>query len=348
MTGIISGRLVTGRGEAAGFTQLDWVRRQTIACAGIDPYPGTVNLQITDAASITAWRAVRSMPSPTLTPPDSSFCSARCIPLRIGGLAAAAVVPAVPGYPDDTIEVISAIRVRQQLALADGHTVVLEPWSQKRVKACVFDVDGTIFDSVNAYHELAMRAARPFGYAVTIEHVRHALVTGSNFWSDVVPCDAAERELHIKSMGRSARDIWMPVLREHARIFPTLVETLRTLERKGIALGIMTNASPALIDLLDEAGVAHHFSAIITNADVKKRKPDPEGILLCLEKMGIRPSEAVYVGDTPLDIDASKAAGVHAFAVLTGAADCAMLTRAGAHRLLENLDMLPSLLQGPR
>ena len=58
MTGIISGRLFTGRGEAAGFTQLGWVRRQTIACAGIDPYPGTVNLQITDAASIAVWGAM--------------------------------------------------------------------------------------------------------------------------------------------------------------------------------------------------------------------------------------------------------------------------------------------------
>ena len=347
MSRILSGQLVTGRGQAAGFTQLDWVRRQTIAQAGIDPYPGTVNLHLPDPASIATWRTLRSAPSLTVKPPDSAFCSAQLIPLQLGGLAAAAIIPGIANYPENTIEVVAAVNVREQLALADGHRVTLEPWTNKRVRACVFDVDGTLFDSVNAYHELAIRAARPFGYAVTIEHVRNALVTGSNFWSDVVPGDVPQREMHIRAMGHSARDIWMPVLREHARIFPALVETLQALQRQGIVLGIMTNASPALIELLREAGIAHYFSVIVTNADVKKRKPDPEGIRLCLERMGIAPADAAYVGDTPLDIDASRAAGVHAFGVLTGAGDGPMLTRAGADRLLANLDLLPSLLVGP-
>ncbi len=338
---------MTGRGAAAGFTRLDWVRRQLIAHAGIDPYPGTINLRLIDEAGIAAWQVLRSAPSATIVPPDATFCHAQCIPLRIGGLVAAAVVPAIPDYPDDMIEVVAAIRVREQLAIADGQHVPIEPWTNKRVRACVFDVDGTILDSVNAYYQLAVSAARPFGYPVTIEQVRHALVSGSGFWSDVIPRDAPQRDLHMKAMGRHARDIWMPVLREHARIFPGLVTTLRALERQGIMLGIMTNAAPALIDLLHEAGVAHHFSAIVTNADVAKRKPDPEGILLCLRKMGIDPAKAVYVGDTPLDIDASNAAGVHAFGVLTGAGDSAMLTRAGAVRLLPNLEALPSLLTGP-
>ncbi len=344
---IITGRIVTGRGQAAGFTQLDWVRRQAIALAGIDPYPGTVNIQITDALSLTSWQSLRSLPSATVTPPSAAFCSAQCIPLRIGEFAAAAIVPDVPGYAMDTVEVIASIQMRAALALADGHHINLEPWTAKRVRACVFDVDGTILDSVNAYFELARRAAQPFGYAVTLDHVRHALSTGTNFWANVVPADTPDRDAHMKGMMRAAREIWMPVLREHARIFPGLVATLQALQSQGIALGIMTNASPQVIEHLQEAGVAHFFQAVVTNADVKQRKPDPEGILRCLEMLGVAPSEAAYVGDTPLDIDASNAAGVHAFGVLTGAADSAMLTRAKAHRLLANLDTLPMQLMGP-
>ncbi|MSQ18462.1 MAG: DUF120 domain-containing protein [Betaproteobacteria bacterium] len=344
---MITGRIVTGRGKAAGFTQLDWVRRQAIALAGIDPYPGTVNIQITDDSSLASWAALRAVPSSVLTPPSAAFCSARCIPVRIDGLAAAAIVPDVPGYAMDTIEVIASVHVREALALADGHAVSLEPWTAKRVRACIFDVDGTILDSVNAYYELAKRAAQPFGYAVTLDHVRHALSTGTNFWANVVPADAPERDAQMKGMMRAAREIWIPVLREHARTFPGLVATLEALQSQGIALGIMTNASPQVIEHLEEAGVAHFFQAIVTNADVKNRKPDPEGIVRCLEMLGVPAREAAYVGDTPLDIDASNAAGVHAFGVLTGAADSATLTRAKAHRLLTNLDTLPAQLVGP-
>jgi phosphoglycolate phosphatase len=347
MTRMIAGHLVTGRGHAAGFTQQDWVRLQTIAHAGIDPYPGTVNIRLADAASIASWVTQRAAPSAQITPPSEAYCHAQCIPVRVGGLAGAAIVPDIPGYPDDVIEVIAAISVREQLRLADGHTVSIEPWSPKRVRACVFDVDGTILDSVGAYYELARQAAEPFGYVVTLEHVRHALTTGSSFWTDVVPNDVPDRPGRIKEMMRAARAIWMPVLREHARTFPGLAQTLETLKNNGIALGIMTNASPDLIDHLREAGVAHYFSAIVTNADVKNRKPDPEGILRCLDMLGVSPADAAYVGDTPLDIDASNAAGVHAFGVTTGATDCATLTRAGAHRLLSNLDSLPSQLLGP-
>jgi phosphoglycolate phosphatase len=347
MTRMISGRLVTGRGEAAGFTQQDWVRRQMIEHAGIDPYPGTINIRLDEAASIAAWATLRAAPSAQITPPSEAYCSAQCIPVRVGGLAAAAIVPDIPNYPDDVVEVIAGISVREQLKLADDHEVSIDPWSPKRVRACVFDVDGTMLDSVFAYYQLALQAAQPFGYTVTLDHVRHALTTGSSFWTDVVPDDVPDRPARIKEMMRAARAIWMPVLREHARTFPGLATTLETLKNNGIALGIMTNASPDLIEHLREAGVAHYFSAIVTNADVKNRKPDPEGILRCLDMLGVAPADAAYVGDTPLDIDASNAAGVHAFGVTTGATDCATLTRAGAHRLLANLDSLPAQLLGP-
>ena len=54
---VIQGQLVRGLGKAADFTQIDWVRRQLIEYAGIDPHPGTVNLRIEDAANLARWRA---------------------------------------------------------------------------------------------------------------------------------------------------------------------------------------------------------------------------------------------------------------------------------------------------
>jgi CTP-dependent riboflavin kinase len=53
---VIEGRLIRGLGQAAGFTQIEWVRRQFIDLAGIDPHPGTVNLALGDEGNRTRWR----------------------------------------------------------------------------------------------------------------------------------------------------------------------------------------------------------------------------------------------------------------------------------------------------
>lgn len=71
-------------------------------------------------------------------------------------------------------------------------------------------------------------------------------------------------------------------------------------------------------------------------ADVSRRKPDPEGILKCLAELGVAPDAAIYVGDTPVDIQASRAAGVRAVCVLTGAGDSALLSSHWPDRLVSS------------
>ena len=54
---MIEGRLVRGPGQAAGFTRIDWVRRQSVELAGIDPFPGTVNLVLDADGNRDRWRS---------------------------------------------------------------------------------------------------------------------------------------------------------------------------------------------------------------------------------------------------------------------------------------------------
>jgi len=119
--------LVTGLGEAAGFTSLDWARAAFRDAVGIDPWPGTVNLKPRDAAARSAWDAVRARPGISMPAPRPDWCDARCYRARIAGrIDAAIVVPEVDNYPEDQIELIASVGVRVALGLVDGDRVRIE------------------------------------------------------------------------------------------------------------------------------------------------------------------------------------------------------------------------------
>ena len=76
------------------------------------------------------------------------------------------------------------------------------------------------------------------------------------------------------------------------------------------------------------------FDAVVLGPDVSRGKPDPEGILACLGKLGVAPAAALYVGDAAIDILASRAAGIRVVSVLTGAGDSAALSTHYPDRLV--------------
>lgn len=123
----LTGRLVSGLGEGAGFTQTEWARRQFVELLAIDPYPGTLNLVVEDEDDLETWRTIRKQAGLTVTPPDPAWCKGTCYPATIAGaISGAIVVPEISGYPTDKIEIISETGLRLALGLADGDPVTLE------------------------------------------------------------------------------------------------------------------------------------------------------------------------------------------------------------------------------
>lgn len=123
----IEARLVTGVGQATGFTQLDWAREAFRKRLGIDPHPGTVNLRVEDEEARTGWAAVRAAPGIVIEPPRTDWCNARCYRALIAGrIDAAVVLPEVASYPEDQIELIAAVGVRSTLKAVDGDRIAVE------------------------------------------------------------------------------------------------------------------------------------------------------------------------------------------------------------------------------
>ncbi len=346
----IVGRVRTGLGQGAGFIGLPWVRRQLMQALGIEPWPGTLNLSLVPAA-VPGWQALAAGRGLRLIPERASDCAARCYPVRAsvaghGPVTAAIVVPEVPGYAPDQVEVVASVSLRGALGLVDGDIVNLDTVPARNRRTVLFDVDGTLVNSIDGYRLAAERAVQPFGWSVSPEAVSRAMNFGDRFWDLVVPAESLGDEKLIERLRRDTMAHWPAVLDECVLLYPGIAGLLERLNSAGVRMGICTASRGESFRPLEQAGLLGFFEEIVTARDVARRKPDPEGILLCMERMGVVPAETVYIGDTVADMQASHAAGLFAVGVLTGAGSSSLLSGAGAHRILADLRDLPAVILG--
>ena len=117
---ILQGLLCSGLGEGAGFIALEWVGRQCRDKLGFQPHPGTVNLRLSGQDWAAARDAMQCAPGIVIDPPPG-FCAAKCFAVVIDGcVEGAAILPEVDAYPEDKLEIVAPIALRQALHLRDG------------------------------------------------------------------------------------------------------------------------------------------------------------------------------------------------------------------------------------
>jgi riboflavin kinase, archaea type len=112
------GRVYSGKGEGKKFIVLPWVEHQIREKLGFTPYAGTLNIRL-DRNSLALKEKLKKAPRLELVP-EEGYCRAELIKAKITGLDCAIIIPFVPKYPPDEMEVISPYFLRQRLHLADG------------------------------------------------------------------------------------------------------------------------------------------------------------------------------------------------------------------------------------
>ncbi len=120
----ITGKIISGAGEGAYFTQIDWVQQQCSEKLGFKPYPGTLNLEITSddlpiAASLDQKNGVE------LISPDPNFCNAKAFPVKLGKINGAIIIPEekVRIHSENVIEIIAPLNIKSFLNVKDGDAV---------------------------------------------------------------------------------------------------------------------------------------------------------------------------------------------------------------------------------
>lgn len=123
---VLTGKIVSGVGKAAFFTQLDWVQDQCEEKYDFRPYPGTLNLEIKEDG-LSVIEALQNRPATELIPTDPNFCTARTLPVSLGSQKGIIIIPAedVRVHGKNIVEIMAAVRIKDMLNVNDGDVITV-------------------------------------------------------------------------------------------------------------------------------------------------------------------------------------------------------------------------------
>lgn len=119
----LEGTVFTGKSTGKRFVTLPWVISQVEQNLGFTPYPGTLNIRLA-GENLDKRKMLDSKQGITIQP-EQGFLPGTVFRATVAGLECAVVVPDIPGYPNDVLEVISPLYLRGKLGLSDGKEVTV-------------------------------------------------------------------------------------------------------------------------------------------------------------------------------------------------------------------------------
>jgi phosphoglycolate phosphatase len=184
----------------------------------------------------------------------------------------------------------------------------------KKPEMILIDLDGTLVDSVPdlAYcvDEMMLRLGRPaHGEAKVrdwvgngVERLVRRALTGS--------LDGEPEEADFQRAYPLFLDLYAENTSQRSVLYPGIREGLDYLKREGCRLGCVTNkAAQFTLPLLKDLGIYDRFEIVVAGDSLPKKKPDPLPLLHAAERLGVKPADAMMIGDSQSDVKAARAAG---------------------------------------
>ncbi len=180
-----------------------------------------------------------------------------------------------------------------------------------RYETVLFDLDGTLIDSGPLILASFRHATRTVLGRAIPDEVLMAGVGGHGIEAQMRVFDA-ER---VDDLVRVYREHNLRIYHD-VRAFDGIVAALERLHGQGRTMGVVTVKSRPTVDVTFQVlPLLGYFETVVAAEDTVRHKPDPEPLRLALERLGADSASAVYVGDSPFDIRAAKAAGMASVAV---------------------------------
>lgn len=175
----------------------------------------------------------------------------------------------------------------------------------KTYQAVLYDIDGTLLDTVNMNMYPLLRIIRE---------------ERGEEWelADVVKFMAYPGMKVMEELGihdpETTYQRWVRYVNEYeqgATPYPGMVETLEALEKRGVRQAVVSSKMRAQYRIdVEGQGLDRYMETAVLEEDTQRHKPHPDPLLECLERMELAPGQALYVGDTPSDSLAAQAAGM--------------------------------------
>jgi HAD superfamily hydrolase (TIGR01509 family) len=198
-----------------------------------------------------------------------------------------------------------------------------------RVEAVLFDVDGTLVDSVDLHAEAWRDALARFGKHVRVEDVRREIGKGGD---QLIPVflSQEEREREGEALDRFRGELWRRTFLPLVRPFPMARELVARVRADGKRVALASSGKAEEVEhhrkLLGLDGLVEGAT---TSDDAERSKPHPDIFEAALAQARARPEQAIAVGDSPWDALAARRAGVRTVGVLSGGFPEAKLRAAG-------------------
>lgn len=206
-------------------------------------------------------------------------------------------------------------------------------------KAAIFDLDGTIADTIESIAVSSNEVLKLCGLQPRpVEEYNYYAGDGADTLIRRALAAAGDKKgINFEMAYTKYQEIFEKDCTFKVKIFDGMKETLDYMKSLGMKLAVVTN-KPHLraITVVETLYGQGYFEFIIGQQSGIKKKPDPEGTLLAASKLGVKPLECIYVGDTNVDMQTGNAAGMFTIGVLWGFRERQELIDNKAHALAES------------
>ncbi|MEX2152438.1 MAG: HAD-IA family hydrolase [Gemmatimonadaceae bacterium] len=211
-----------------------------------------------------------------------------------------------------------------------------------RPLAVLFDLDGTLIDSIELILNSAKHAFRDRAGHVPSDA---EWLTGVGIPLAAMFRRYARDDDEVNTLIAKYREYQLAHHDRLVRCYDQVVETVDFIRAAGHPVAIVTSKTGWLARRgLDHVGLGAHFDVIVGCDACERHKPDPEPVFVALQKLGYQPAEGVFVGDSVHDMAAGNAAGVTTIAALWGPFSREDLVASNPMHYLQRIADLPRLL----
>jgi beta-phosphoglucomutase-like phosphatase (HAD superfamily) len=219
-----------------------------------------------------------------------------------------------------------------------------------KIEAVIFDLDGTLIDSVRIYFKIAQEILRQVHLpAVSKGVVSELMRGGQEGWLRLIPGWMSDRrdELLEKIM-EAGKEIGWKIFQDEVDVISGVPEIFSYLSEKNIRIGVVSSTHEKFMEgkllPLKKSGLHEKIGALVSIEDAPKMKPEPDPLLECARRLGVETEKCIYIGDSQEDIIAGKRARMMTIGVLTGLDDYDTLNREEPCMIMSSVYELKSAL----
>jgi len=209
------------------------------------------------------------------------------------------------------------------------------------VQALIFDLDGTLVDTVYAHVFAWQRALAEAGMPIDGWRIHRRIGMSGGLFARAVAREVGRplSDAEVEAVQQRHGELYRELLPER-RPLPGAVRLLAELRELGVVYGIATSGRrPEINASLEVLGVGAE-TVVVERGDVLRAKPEPDLFVTCAQRLGVEPVDCYVVGDAVWDLLAARRAGMLSVGLLSGGYGDDELTRAGAFRVYRDAEEL--------